>query len=527
MNLRRLSSALLLVSALAAGAHAQTSSELASLRAKAEKGNGIAQYNLGLAYTRGDDLPADPIEAFVWLSLAQENGARGRALDGVLASLDAATLQTAQQRLAERRNTLGLTVPATAQNTAPALAPVSTDDASTRLRAERDALSTKLTELAGELSSLRDERERLTKLVASHEKTAQTSAAELVSARNFAQQVETTLNKVNDQKSQLEAALRSAQVAAPVNGGADQSARISRLEEQLVASTQRAETAIQTATGISRQSKEDLNAAQARIVELSTELEKARSTSESGGRARYPDLAGRVRELEAQLAEAKAAQPASAASAAVATTSSAESGETEALKKKLAETEDKLATALRGYAFLQRQTDEKAAAASKSTSAVTNERNDVVIRLAETDSRATAAQAEVNRLKDELASLRRATEKETTDLAATRALLKQVQGAHGMLAKENYELKARLAPAPAGSTVVVTPETSAVSPEPTTPVANAAAPRTHLVIAGDSLSKIAQKYYGDSKRWPEIYQANRAQLATGTSLRVGSELRIP
>ena len=43
---------------------------IASLRQKAESGNAIAQYNLGLAYAQGRDIPADLPEAFVWLSLA-------------------------------------------------------------------------------------------------------------------------------------------------------------------------------------------------------------------------------------------------------------------------------------------------------------------------------------------------------------------------------------------------------------------------------------------------------------------------
>ena len=60
---------------------AQTGEDLSALRAKAEKGNGLAQYNLGLAYAEGKGVAADRVEAYVWLSLARENGARGRALD--------------------------------------------------------------------------------------------------------------------------------------------------------------------------------------------------------------------------------------------------------------------------------------------------------------------------------------------------------------------------------------------------------------------------------------------------------------
>jgi len=81
MKIFRPLAAVFLVSTFALAALAQDSSEIASLRAKAEKGNAIAQYNLGLAYAQGRGIAADPVEAYVWLSLARENGARGRALD--------------------------------------------------------------------------------------------------------------------------------------------------------------------------------------------------------------------------------------------------------------------------------------------------------------------------------------------------------------------------------------------------------------------------------------------------------------
>ena len=54
--------------------------ELAALRAKAEQGNGVAQYNLGLAYADAQQPYADRVEAFVWLSLAAERGSTGKAL---------------------------------------------------------------------------------------------------------------------------------------------------------------------------------------------------------------------------------------------------------------------------------------------------------------------------------------------------------------------------------------------------------------------------------------------------------------
>lgn len=77
--------------------------EIAALRAKAEKGNGVAQYNLGLAYAQGRLVPMDLPEAFVWLSLASENGTAGQSLQVMLSKLTDEQLAEGQQRLIARR----------------------------------------------------------------------------------------------------------------------------------------------------------------------------------------------------------------------------------------------------------------------------------------------------------------------------------------------------------------------------------------------------------------------------------------
>src|SRR3954469_26006948 len=75
------------------------SAEIAALRAKAEHGNAIAQYNLGLAYAQGREVSADPIEAFVWLTLAAEGGSTGKALETVLNNVSEAQLGEGRRRL--------------------------------------------------------------------------------------------------------------------------------------------------------------------------------------------------------------------------------------------------------------------------------------------------------------------------------------------------------------------------------------------------------------------------------------------
>ena len=94
------------------------------LRAKAENGNAIAQYNLGLMYLDGDAVPQDPIEAYVWLSLAAENGATGRALRTLTETMPAEQLAVAKSRLAERRSSIPSVVTMRAAATATAGAAV-------------------------------------------------------------------------------------------------------------------------------------------------------------------------------------------------------------------------------------------------------------------------------------------------------------------------------------------------------------------------------------------------------------------
>jgi nucleoid-associated protein YgaU len=58
--------------------------------------------------------------------------------------------------------------------------------------------------------------------------------------------------------------------------------------------------------------------------------------------------------------------------------------------------------------------------------------------------------------------------------------------------------------------------------------ASAASPgRTYTVQKGDTLYRIAEKFYGDGSRWKDIHQANRALIPEARLLRPGMELVIP
>jgi nucleoid-associated protein YgaU len=66
------------------------------------------------------------------------------------------------------------------------------------------------------------------------------------------------------------------------------------------------------------------------------------------------------------------------------------------------------------------------------------------------------------------------------------------------------------------------------APSPhTDPPPNVKAPRTYAVQSGDSLSKIAKRFYDDASQWEKIYEANKAKMKGPHDLKVGAVLVIP
>jgi nucleoid-associated protein YgaU len=65
------------------------------------------------------------------------------------------------------------------------------------------------------------------------------------------------------------------------------------------------------------------------------------------------------------------------------------------------------------------------------------------------------------------------------------------------------------------------------APPPAAAAANNPYTQTHTVVAGDTLSKIAEKYYGDASLYPQIFQANRDVLSDPNKISIGQKLRIP
>ncbi|MBI3884548.1 MAG: LysM peptidoglycan-binding domain-containing protein [Opitutae bacterium] len=226
-----------------------------------------------------------------------------------------------------------------------------------------------------------------------------------------------------------------------------------------------------------------------------------------------------MKELEAALTETQSALLAEQAKAASVTAAPAAADP--ATAKELADTQLKLETALRAYTLLENERDELLARSTKAGEALATDHAALAARLADAEHRAAAAKGDAARLDAALTALQRSTAETARDYAEQQALLRELRGANTVLAQENYRLKTALARdpnAPRGS--------NALTPVPVPPSASATG-RTYTVVAGDSLSKISQRFYGDPQRWREIYDANRDRLRGETRLKVGLELRLP
>ena len=408
-----------------------------------------------------------------------------------------------------------------------------------QLRRERDELSGRVTDLAGEVAQLRADRERMQKLLADSGKQLRDSTADASRIKELEAQVSSNLSTVTSAKA--EASQAKEQISALTKAKEETQAQVTSLQGSLAAKsaapaypdlsgkvseleTQLGNLQTALAAKPAAPSYPDLSG---RVSELEAQLAAPPKRSNAPV---YPNLAGRVVELETALADSKrqltdtqtalhAAEQAKAAPVA------AEANPTD-LQKQLADTEDKLATALRGYALLEHERDAQTAKANQAAEVVTTERNTLASQVATltteveqlkagSQSSSGASQAEISRLNESLSALQRSTAQNTSDLAATRALLQQMQGANAVLAGENYQLKTMLARSTGGP-----------GPVRTAPAALPAA-RTHVVASGDSLSRISQRYYGTANRWQEIYNANRDKISSDGLLRIGTELRIP
>jgi len=77
-------------------------------------------------------------------------------------------------------------------------------------------------------------------------------------------------------------------------------------------------------------------------------------------------------------------------------------------------------------------------------------------------------------------------------------------------------------PRPDFSDVTSGGSSTAPKPAPAAP-----AEQIYTVVAGDSLSKIAKRVYGDANLWRRIFEANQDQIKNPDLIHPGQKLKIP
>jgi len=77
------------------------------------------------------------------------------------------------------------------------------------------------------------------------------------------------------------------------------------------------------------------------------------------------------------------------------------------------------------------------------------------------------------------------------------------------------------------STTSAAPASASPLPFPGPATGTSGAEQSYTVVAGDSLSKIAKRFYGDANKWPRIHEANRDQIKNPDLIHPGQKLRIP
>jgi nucleoid-associated protein YgaU len=78
-----------------------------------------------------------------------------------------------------------------------------------------------------------------------------------------------------------------------------------------------------------------------------------------------------------------------------------------------------------------------------------------------------------------------------------------------------------------GSSSTSSSAPSASSSSPASPGQAGGGARSYVVEKGDSLSKIAKKFYGDANAWHRIFDANKQRIKNPDLIQPGWKLEIP
>lgn len=240
----------------------------------------------------------------------------------------------------------------------------------------------------------------------------------------------------------------------------------------------------------------------------------------AGGNAPSADLAARLHEATRELAALRVSYAKLQAERAGA---SGGAGGAE-----LAAVEEKLAATLRSTTQLQ----EENARLRRDLDRAQGENTTLAAQLKTAVSRHEQAQAALAQLNTELLAQKEARTRAEQAAAAMHAQLGVVLARAGSAAPpagagEAGTLRLAKAP-PADASAELRVDTSQLrAPRAGSAAPEGKRPRTHVVEVGDTLERIAQKYYGAPQQWQRIVAANQAALGAGRPLVAGMELVIP
>ena len=464
---RALPGALVFVLLVLASVLRATEADIAPVRAKAEKGNAVAQYNLGLLYAEGRVVPKDPVEAYVWLSLAAENGTTGKALGVLTGEMSADRLQAAKIRLSERRTATPTVI--ALRPSAPASPAVSAT--SPAAPAASPPAGDRIAALEKELVTLNADKTKLSEEVASAWKEADSVKAAGKALQQERDKLAASVKQLTDENAALNHQLADRGDAAQRLRAVTRRFEDAR-KELLVLKNNNAELNDNLQAAIKER---DRLSRAARKEQSTRQLEEAQATIARLQRENA-DLQSEHASLTTRLAQAAAATTTTTVSVAASL-----ADEVARLKEELARSEEKVDMAVRSFALSQQENEQ--------------------------------LKKQIELSAGELAAARDAANKAAAENARLRTALAM----------------AGTAPAAATSQPTRPAPVTMAAPAPAAPAPAAPppAPRTYRVASGDTLIKISSRYYGTAARWQDIYDANRDQLRSPDVLPLGVELKIP
>lgn len=102
-----------------------------------------------------------------------------------------------------------------------------------------------------------------------------------------------------------------------------------------------------------------------------------------------------------------------------------------------------------------------------------------------------------------------------------------VDGNKGYLKKTKEVIKPQEVAAPKVPKVIYKPRTEEKEDKTEAAGVREKAPKIYIVEKGDTLQKISDKVYGTTRRWQEIYEANKDVLKSPDKIAPGQKLAIP